>query len=78
MNKSWQLNHAKYIRKQDFLSAVLKEWERIKSEKKVVADYTEQDAPPAKQIRSSFIYHIPTTTLSAKGKPVTHYLFPPV
>ena len=67
MNKSWQLNHGKYDRKQDFLSEVLKEWERIKNDK-AVADYIEQDAPPAKQIRGSFIHHTPTTTSSAKGK----------
>ena len=68
MNKSWQLSR-KYGRKQDFLSAVLKEWERTKNDKKALADYIEQDTLPAKQIRSSFIRHIPTTTSSAKGKP---------
>ena len=40
-----------------------------------VADYTEQEAPPAKQIRSSFIHYIPTTTSSAKGKPSNPLLF---
>ena len=69
VNKSWQLNHGKYGRKQDFLSAILKDWERIKNDKKAIADYIEQDAPPAKQIRSSFIHYIPTITSSAKGKP---------
>ena len=69
VNKSCQLNHGKYGRKQNFLSAVLEEWERIKNDKKTVADSIEQEAPPAKQVRSSFIHHIPTTTSSAKGKP---------
>ena len=68
VNKNWQLNHGKYGLKQDFLSAVLMEWERIKNDKKAVVDYIEQDAPPPKQIRSGFIHHIPSTTSSAKGK----------
>ena len=69
MNKSWQLNHGKYGHKQDFLTAVLKEWERIKNDKKAVADFIQQDTPPARQIRSSFIHHTPTTTSYAIGKP---------
>ena len=69
VNKGCQLNHLKYSPKHNFLSTVLKEWERIKNDKKTVADSIEQEAPPAKQIRSSFIHHIPTTTSSAKGKP---------
>ena len=68
VKKNWQLNHGKYGLKQDFLSAVLMEWEHIKNDKKAVADYIEQDAPPPKQIRSGFIHHIPSTTSSAKGK----------
>ena len=68
VNKNWQLNHGKYGLEQDFLSAFLMEWERIKNDKKTVADYIVQDAPPAKQIRSGFIHHIPSTTSSAKGK----------
>ena len=68
MNKTWQLNHGKYGRKHDFLSAVLKEWECIKNDKKAVGDYIEQEASAAKQIRSSFIHHISTATSSAKGK----------
>ena len=62
------MNHGKYGRKQDFFSAVLKVCECIKNDKKAVADYIEQDAPPTKQIRSNFIHHISTTTSSTKGK----------
>ena len=39
------------------------------------ADSIEQDAPPAKEIRSSFIHHIPTTISSAKSKPSNPLLF---
>ena len=71
VNRKWEEMHEKFGRKQDFLKAVLKDWDIIKNDPSAVKKYLENCPPTSKKIaRSSFVNLIsksPVSTAFAKN-----------
>lgn len=56
--------HEKFGRKQDFLQAVLKDWDSVKNDPSAVKKYLEHCPPPSKSIAQSSFVNLISNPLS--------------
>ena len=69
VNRKWEEMHEKFGRKQDFLKAVLKDWDIVKNNPSAVKKYLENCPPTSKKIaRSSFVNLISKSRLNCFSK----------